>query len=473
MKHHTHLFKRLCMAALLAVGLTSTGAWAQAQSFTLNNGMTLIVKPDRRAPTVAHMVWVRVGSMDEVDGTSGVAHVLEHMLFKGTPSVPPGEFSRRVAALGGRENAFTSRDATAYHQQLPAEQLEAVMRLEADRFANNQWPDDEFLRELQVVKEERRQRTEDSPRALFFEQYSATSWVAHPYRRPIVGWMSDLQAMTAEDVRAFYRQWYMPANAVVVVAGDVEVDQVRQWAERYYGVIPARAVPARKPRDEPAQHGPRRLDYRAAADQALVVLGYKVPHVVNPANEDAATTDALALTLLAAVLDGHDGARLGRALVQGQGGRRLADSVSASHGLSGRGPQMIYLTAVPAPGVSPDVVMSALKTQVQRVAREGVSAAELQRVKTQWTASEIYKLDSVFNQANELGRQWLLGWGLEGQDRLMARLRQITPEQVQSVAQRWFDDEQLTIGVLWPDAQKRAAKAAAPKPTTNAPLPRH
>ena len=473
MKHHTHLFKRLCMAALLAVGLTSTGAWAQAQSFTLSNGMTLIVKPDRRAPTVAHMVWVRVGSMDEVDGTSGVAHVLEHMLFKGTPSVPPGEFSRRVVALGGRDNAFTSREATAYHQQVPADQLEAVMRLEADRFANNQWPDDEFVREIEVVKEERRQRTEDSPRALFFEQFSATAWVAHPFRRPIVGWMSDLQAMTAEDVRAFYRQWYMPANAVVVVAGDVEVDRVRQWAERYYGVIPARAVPARKPRDEPAQQGPRCLDYRAAADQALVVLGYKVPHVVNPTNEDAATTDALALTLLAAVLDGHDGARLGRALVQGQGGRRLADSVSASHGLSGRGPQMFYLTAVPAPGVSPDVVMSALKTQVQRVAREGVSAAELQRVKTQWTASEIYKLDSVFNQANELGRQWLLGWGLEGQDRLMARLRQITPEQVQSVAQRWFGDEQLTTGVLWPDAQKRAAKAAAPKPTPTAPLSRH
>jgi zinc protease len=258
---------------------------------------------------------------------------------------------------------------------------------------------------------------------------------------------------------------------VVVVAGDVEVDRVRQWAERYYGVIPARAVPARKPRDEPAQQGPRRLDYRAAADQALVVLGYKVPHVVNPTNEDAATTDALALTLLAAVLDGHDGARLGRALVQGQGGRRLADSVSASHGLSGRGPQMFYLTAVPAPGVSPDVVMSALKTQVQRVAREGVSAAELQRVKTQWTASEIYKLDSVFNQAQELGSQWLLGWGLEGQAQLMAALRTITPAQVQSVAQRYFGDEQMTVGVLWPDAAKRAA--ATQRPAQAQPALRH
>lgn len=471
MKHTRPLFKTLFVGLLASASLWSTAVWAQAQTFTLNNGMTLIVKPDRRAPTVAHMVWVRVGAMDEVDGTSGVAHVLEHMLFKGTPTVPAGEFSRRVAALGGRDNAFTSRDATAYHQQVPSDQLEAVMRLEADRFANNQWPDDEFVRELAVVKEERRQRTEDSPRALFFEQYAAAVWTAHPYQRPIVGWMSDLQAMTADDARAFYRQWYMPANAAVVVAGDVDVAQVRQWAERYYGSIPARALPTRKPREEPVQQGPKRIDYRAAADQAVVVLGYKVPHVVDPAQSNAATTDALALTLLAEVLDGHDGARLGRALVQGEGGPRLADSVSASHGLTGRGPQLFYLSAVPAKGVSPEAVMAALQAQVRRVAREGVTAAELQRVKTQWTASEIYKLDSVFNQAQELGSQWLLGWGLQGQDQLMAALRAITPAQVQSVAQRYFGDEQMTVGVLWPDAAKRAA--AAQRPAQAQPALRH
>ncbi len=462
------LFRSYCAALALCLGW-AVPAWAQApaasaaQSFTLANGMTVIVKPDRRAPTVAHMLWVRVGAMDEVDGTSGVAHVLEHMLFKGTPTVPPGEFSRRVAALGGRDNAFTSRDATAYHQQVPADQLEAVMRLEADRFANNQWPDDEFRREIEVVKEERRQRTDDSPRALFFEQFNAQSWTTHPYRRPIVGWMSDLQAMTPEDVRAFYRQWYSPANAAVVIAGDVDVAQVRTLAERIYGAIPARAVPPRKPRDEPPQQGPRRFEYRAAVDQAMVVLGYKVPHLLDPAVDDATSTDALALTLLAAVLDGYDGARLGRALVQGSGvgGQRIADSVSASHGLVGRGPQQFTLLAVPAQGVTPEMAAAALKAEVQRVAREGVSEAELQRVKTQWTASEVYKLDSVFNQARELGQQWLLGWGLDGQARLMARLRAITPAQVQSVAQRYFGDEQLTTGVLLPDAAKRAAAQAA------------
>nr|MCU0956883.1 insulinase family protein [Hydrogenophaga sp.] len=213
----------------------------QTHRFTLANGMTVIVRPDRRSPTAAHMLWVRVGSIDEVDGTSGVAHVLEHMMFKGTPDLKPGEFSRRVAAMGGRDNAFTSRDATAYHQQVPVRQLEAVMRLEADRFARNQWPDDEFTREIEVVKEERRQRTEESPRARMFEAFNAMAFQAHPYRRPIIGWMSDLDAMTPEDVRAFYRQWYTPSNAALVVVGDVDVDRVRALAEELYGHLPARA----------------------------------------------------------------------------------------------------------------------------------------------------------------------------------------------------------------------------------------
>ena len=209
----------LCVPLLLGV-VHAQPAQPVAQ-FTLANGLTVIVKPDRRAPTAVHMLWLRVGSMDEVDGTSGVAHVLEHMLFKGTAELKAGEFSRRVAALGGRENAFTGKDYTGYYQQIPAARLEDVMRLEADRFANNQWADSEFIKEIEVVKEERRLRTEDSPRAMMSEALTAAVFVASPYRRPVVGWMSDLDAMTAADVREFYQRWYVPANAAVVVAGDV------------------------------------------------------------------------------------------------------------------------------------------------------------------------------------------------------------------------------------------------------------
>ena len=196
-----------CCMAIAAMCLPPSLVAQQAanpiSTFTLPNGMTLVVKPDRRAPTAVHMVWLRVGSMDEVDGVSGVAHVLEHMLFKGTTSVKAGEFSRRVAALGGRENAFTSQDYTGYFQQIPAQRLADVMQLEADRFANNQWADEEFVKELEVVKEERRMRTEDAPRALLYEQMSAVQFTASPYRRPIVGWMEDLDAMKPDDARAF------------------------------------------------------------------------------------------------------------------------------------------------------------------------------------------------------------------------------------------------------------------------------
>ena len=445
------------IASPAAEAVPLVGTAPLAQRFTLSNGMTLIVRPDRRAPTVAHMLWVRVGAMDEVSGTSGVAHVLEHMLFKGTPSLAPGEFSRRMAALGARENAFTSQDNTAYHQQLPSKQLEAAMRLEADRFANNQWADDEFIRELAVVKEERRQRTEESPRARMFEAFSAMSFQAHPYRRPIIGWMSDLDAMTPQDARDFYRRWYVPANAAVVIAGDVDVAQVRALAEKIYGAIPARAVPARKPQEEPEQSGPRRMEYRAAADQALVVLGYKVPRWT--AGDTASDQDALALTVLSAVLDGYSGARLERALVQGVSGQRIADSAGASYGLMGRGPQQFMLTAVPAAGVTPTVAEAALKAEIQRIARDGIGAAELKRVITQWTAGEVYQLDSVFNQARELGSYWVNNMPIDSGERLMARLRTVTPAQVQSVAQRYFGEEQLTTAVLVPDPSKRPAVA--------------
>lgn len=432
-----------------AAAAAATAAVRPVQ-YTLSNGMTLIVQPDHRAPTVAHMVWVRVGSIDEVDGTSGVAHVLEHMMFKGTPDLKPGEFSRRVAALGGRDNAFTSRDATAYHQQVPADRLEDVMRLEADRFARNQWDDAEFAKELQVVKEERRQRTEESPQARMFEAFNATLFQTSPYRRPIIGWMSDLDALTPQDAREFYRRWYVPANAAVVIAGDVEPERVRALAEKHFGRIEARPVPPRKPREEVAQTGPRRMEYRAVTEQSLVTLAWKAPRWSGA--QDDANRDALALTMLSAVLDGYSGARLDRALVQGQGmgGKRVADSASASFGLLGRGPQVFSLTAVPARGVTPEMASAALKAEVARIAREGVQPAELQRVKTQWRAGEIYKRDSVFGQAQELGSYWVQGLGLDGSDRLMAALDAVTPADVQRVAARYFSDDQLTTGVLVP-----------------------
>ena len=447
MKHTCYLLLALCTP------LISTAATAQTTSkveqFTLSNGLTVIVKPDRRAPTAAHMLWLRVGSIDEVDGTSGVAHALEHMLFKGTATTQPGEFSRRVAALGGRDNAFTSRDATGYHQQIPSSKLEDVMRLEADRFANNQWADDEFKREIEVVKEERRSRTEESPRALMFEAATALTFTASPYRRPIVGWMSDLDAMTPKDAREFYQRWYVPGNAAVVVAGDVDAQEVRRLAEKYYGPIAARPVPTRKPREEPVQTGARRMDFKGVASQAYVSLSFKVPKLLaEDFADEKAGRDPLALTVLAAVLDGYSGARLARALEQGE--TRVADSSDAYNGLLGRGPQLFVLAGVPAPGKTAEQVAASLRQQVALIAQSGVSEAELNRVKVQWAASETYKLDSVFSQARELGSNWVNGFPLDADARLIAKLRSITGAEVQAVAAKYFGDDQMTVATLVP-----------------------
>ena len=468
MKHQQHYSVRHRVASLLLLSLATFVGTSHAQNspipesggvvaspvtqYVLSNGMTLWVKPDHRAATAVHMLWVRVGSMDEVDGTSGVAHVLEHMMFKGTPDVKAGEFSRRVAALGGRENAFTAKDYTGFYQQIPAANLEAVMQLEADRFAHNQWPDAEFAREIEVVKEERRMRTEDSPHARMQEAQDAMMYQASPYRRPVIGWMNDLDAMTADDARTFYRQWYVPANAAVVVAGDVDSGQVLALAEKYYGSIPTRPVPVRKPREEPAQTGMRRLEFKAPAEQAIVSLRFKIPGfqaaALDPVHSDAGSDDALALLVLAAVLSGYDNARLERALTQSAD--HVADSAQAYCGLGGRGPEACGLVGVPAAGKTAAQVEVALRAQVALIARNGVTENELKRVKNQWVAGTIYQQDSVFNQARMLGVNWVSGMPADADARLIARLRQVTAAQVQSVAARYFGDDQLTVATLLP-----------------------
>ena len=438
------LARSLILGAALAAPLAQP-ALANPFETTLANGMKLIVKEDRRAPSVVHMVWYRAGAMDEPDGVSGVAHVLEHMMFKGTKEVGPGEFNRRVAAVGGRDNAFTGKDYTAYFQQVPPAHLPAMMALEADRMQNLVLTDDEFRRELEVVKEERRLRTDDQPRALVFEQLMATAYQAHPYRRPVIGWMPDLEAMQPDDARAWYRRWYAPNNAYLVVVGDVDHREVFREAEKHYGSLAADELPARRISPEPAQRGPRASVVKAPAELPYLAMAWQVPALRDPAND----REAYALQVLAAVLDGYDGARLTRRLVRDQ---QIAVSVGASYDTGNRGPALFYLHGVPAAGTTPEALQAALRAEIQRIRDEGISAEELARVKTQAVAAQVYKRDSLMGQAMEIGYLESAGMSWRDEAKLLEGLRAVTAEEVQAVARRYFDDDTLSTARLEPQA---------------------
>jgi zinc protease len=444
---------------VLASSLSWTPFAAQAEAaaeFSLKNGMKIIVKEDHRAPTVAHMVWYKIGSMDELNGSTGVAHALEHMMFKGTRTLKPGEFSSRVAALGGRENAFTSKDYTGYFQQIEKSKLEQVMALEADRMANLVFDKNEFAREIRVVMEERRLRTDDQPIAKLYEALNATAFVAHPYHHPVVGWMDDLQHMTVADAKAWHDRWYAPNNATMVVTGDVNAAQVRALAEKYFGRIKPKAVPVTKPQNEPPQEGLRRVTVKAPAENPYVALAFKVPTLRDVEKDD----DVHALDVLATVLDGYDNARLSAKLVRTY---RVANSAGASYSSNARGPVLFVLDGVPATGTTTEQLEKLLRAEVDRIAKEGVSEQELKRVKTQLIAGQIYKRDSIFGQAMEIGGMEMTGISHTKIDRIIEKLGAVTTQQVQAVAQKYFGDDSLTIATLvpLPLSEKKAAPAPA------------
>ncbi len=423
----------------------------ETQEFTLSNGLRLIVREDHRAPTVAHMVWYRAGSMDEVNGKTGVAHVLEHMMFKGTDKIKTGEFSRLVAAVGGRENAFTSLDYTAYFQQVEKSKLATVMQLEADRMSNLNFDDAEFKKEIQVIMEERRLRTEDNPNAIMNETLMATAFMSSPYRHPVIGWMNDLENMQAVDARNWYANWYAPNNAIVVISGDVDPAKVYVLAEQYYGQLQSKILPVRKPQIEPVQIGIKNVLVQAPADNKQITMAWKVPHL-DPNKPDQ--VEPFAIEVLGGVLDGYDNARLTRALVKQQ---RLADGVDAAYDFISRGPQLFQISATVAKGKTVAQVQVGIRQVLQELITQGVTEAELKRIKVRILANQIYKRDSIFGQAMEIGSAEIAGFSWRDLDSLLARIQAVTPAQVQAVAKRYLVDEGLTIAIL--DPQLRKAKS--------------
>ncbi|MBL3590630.1 MAG: insulinase family protein [gamma proteobacterium endosymbiont of Lamellibrachia anaximandri] len=446
---------RLLFAVALTLFVSAFAVQAQVHEHQLKNGLKVIVKEDHRAPIVVSQVWYKVGSSYEHGGITGVSHVLEHMMFKGTEKHPPGEFSRIIAANGGSENAFTGRDYTAYFQTMSKDRLHVSFELEADRMRNLTLPAEEFAKEVEVVKEERRMRTEDKPQSLTYEQFNAGAYEASPYRIPVIGWMSDLDAMQVEDLQAWYRKWYAPNNATLVVVGDVEPEAVFTLAEKHFGPLKAEKVDRLKPRTEPKQRGIKRFVVKAPARQPYVLLGFKTP-VIGKADE---AWEPYALEMLSYVLDGGSSARLTRNLIRGT---KNAAAVDADYSAFSRLPGMLMLDATPVPGKDIAKIEAELLAEVERFKTELVSQDELARVRNQIVAAKVFEKDSVFYQAMLIGRLETVGLDWRLADEYVDHLKAVTAEQVQQVARKYLIEDNLSVANLDPQPmdgvkQRRAA----------------
>ena len=437
------MIRTLIVLLLTAVPALVGATGGKVQEATLDNGLKVIVKEDHRAPIVTVQVWYRVGSSYEHGGLTGISHVLEHMMFKGTEKHGPGEYSRIVAANGGDENAFTGRDYTAYYQNLAKDRLDVAFELEADRMRHLSLPNEEFLKELEVVKEERRMRTEDDPESLTSEQFNAVAYEASPYRIPVIGWASDLETLQVEDLRAWYKRWYAPNNATLVVVGDVDPEQVLALARKHFAPLePDKLVPPRSGSD-PAQRGEKRLAVKAPAREPYLILGYKATAL----GHSEEPWEPYALEMLSEVLDGGSSARLAKDLVRGA---EVATSAGAGYSAFTRLPGMVTLEGTPAKGRTTAELERALRDEVARLQSEPVGKDELERVRAQVIAGKVFEKDSVFGQAMQIGMLETIGLGWRLADEYVERLQQVTPEQVQAVARKYLTDDNLTVAVLDP-----------------------
>ena len=424
-------------------GAAHAASPAPVHEYSLKNGLKIIVKEDHRAPIVVSQVWYKVGSSYEHSGITGISHVLEHMMFKGTPKHPAGEFSRIISENGGRENAFTGQDYTAYFQQLENSRLKISFELEADRMRNLSLPAEEYAKEIQVVMEERRLRTEDNPESLTNELFQAAAFVTSTYHHPVIGWMDDLRNLGVDDLRKWYQQWYAPNNATVVVVGDVDPEAVHRLAVKYFGPLKPSVLADSKPQTEIEQTGERRIIVRAPAELPYLMLGYKVP-TLKTAEAD---WEPYALEVLSAVLDGGDSARFARDLIRG---KQIAASASAGYDLYARQRDLLTIDGTPAEGKDITSLERALRDQVRALREKPVEAAELDRIKTQVVANAAYERDSTFYQAMQIGIVETVGLDRKVLDQYVDRIRAVTAQQVQDVARRYLNDDKLTVAVLEP-----------------------
>ena len=450
--------------APLALLLAATPALAEmppgVSHFTLDNGLEAVVIEDHRAPVVVQMVWYRIGAADEQPGKSGIAHYLEHLMFKGTEKLAPGELSKTVTANGGMDNAFTNYDFTTYFQRIASDRLPLVMEMESDRMQNLRIGEDDWQAERQVVLEERSQRTDSDPDAQFSEERDAVQFYNHPYRRPVIGWRQEVEALTREDAIAWYDKHYAPNDAVLVIAGDVTPERARELAEQYYGPIPAKPDSTRKPRpQEPTQRSPRRIE-RVDARVAQPVM---IRTVLAPERNPGDQKTAAALTVLAELLAGsaqtsvlaHDLVLTGKALYVGA----YYDGLTVD-------PTMFGLSMVPGPNVSNADAEAALDAALARFLVQGPDAAQLDRVKIQLRAAQVYSRDSAHGRAYEYGQSMAVGLGVEDVNDWPDILDAVTPDDIRAAAALVLGNAADVTGWLLPADPGTAEAAATVQPAS-------
>ena len=447
----------ISVATAILLAAVSLPSMAKVTEFTLDNQMKVLVKEDHRAPVVVHQVWYRVGSNYEHSGKTGISHMLEHMMFKGTKKFKPGEFSKIVSRMGGQENAFTSTDYTAYYQVVGKQHLGEVMSLEADRMRNIVLTDKEFLKERDVVTEERRWRTEDKPTGKLYEQFMATAFMNSPAHHPVIGWMPDIRSWTATDARNWYKRWYAPNNATLVVVGDVNPQEVYKLAQKYYGKIKPEKMVQPPPQIEIEQEGLRRIVLKGATKAPSVLMGFHAPTLVTAKNAEQ-RKEVFALEVLSSILDGDDSARLTKDLVRKQ---QVVASVGAGYDATDRLKTLFMFSATPSEGVTPEQTEKAIWKEIEKLQTEPVSQEELDRVLAQTEAQYIYHQDSIQSQAIVLGSLVSVGLPADTLDKWVDELRKVTPKQLQAVAKKYLQKDKVTVATLLPNGKTIQRKAGA------------
>jgi len=439
------LIQRTFFAVLLVLSGLSE-AWAgvfNPTTFTLKNGMQVVIIENHRVPVVTHMVWYRVGSADEGPGETGIAHFLEHLMFKGTKKRKPGEFSQIVARNGGQENAFTSTDYTAYFQTIATDRLEMVMEMEADRMTNLVITDKEVEPERLVILEERRSRVDNNPGAILGEHINGALFLNHPYRNPVIGWEHDIKALDIKRIMAFYKRWYAPNNAILVVAGAITAEQVRPLAKKYYGKIPAQPPVVRNRAKEPPQRAARKVVLR---DKRVRQPSWRRSFLA-PTLQWGDKTHVYPLEVLSNILGGGASSRLYRRLVVEN---KTAVSSGAYYSGDDRGPGRFVFYASPRGDVTMDVLEMAVEAEITDIIKNGITADEVIRAKERMVAEAVYARDSLSGGARALGAALASGLSVDDVESWPDNIAAVTAKQINEAAKALFDNNRSVTGLLLP-----------------------